>query len=71
MRRLVFVRVVYHIWKARNQALFKHMPMKEEDIVHEVLTTVRDVVASWGKFLVNKASWDLAIELGLLLTCFN
>lgn len=63
--------VVYHIWKARNQALFKHMPVKEEDIVHEVLTAVRDVAVGWGKFPVNKASWELAIESGLPLTCFR
>ena len=71
VRRLVYVGVVYHIWEARNQALFKHMPVKEEDITHEVHTAVRDVVAGWKKFPVNKTSLELAIELGLPLTCFS
>ena len=47
------------------------MPVKEEDIVHEVLTAVRDVVAGCGKFPANKASWELAVESGLPLTCFR
>ena len=47
------------------------MPVKEEDIIHEVLTAVRDVVMGWKKFPVNKASWELAIELELSLTCLS
>ena len=52
--------MVYHIWRARNVALFQSKSVTNMGIMMEIVDEIQHVMLAWGKIPRTQETWKLA-----------
>lgn len=62
---------VYHIWRERNNRIFKQTRKDINTILKETLDSMSYTAASWKGHKCNRQNWELSLELRLPQTIFT
>lgn len=71
VRRLAFTASIYHIWRARNQAVRKEIKYNAVMIVRKIIDEMRLAVDTWKGEKRTQVNLEIALEWGFNCNCFE